>query len=125
MIKMEDYVTEFTIKAIEVIKSIPKGKVMTYKDVAISCGNHKASRQVARVLHSMSEKYSLPWQRVINSKGEISFKEGSHRERQISMLESEGVKVSEKGKIDLSIYRYNANQDISKYLDYVEDLFDE
>lgn len=122
---MEDYVSEFTEKAIEVIKGIPKGKVMTYKDVAISCGNHKASRQVARVLHSMSEKHSLPWQRVINSKGEISFKEGTHRERQISMLESEGVKVSEKGKIDLSVYRFDVKEDKSMYLDYVEDLFDE
>lgn len=125
MIKMEDYVTEFTKCAVEVIKSIPKGKVMTYKDVATSCGNHKASRQVARVLHSMSEKHSLPWQRVINSKGEISFKEGSQRETQISMLKSEGVKVSDKGKIDLSIYRFNKVEDNTKYLDYVEDLFDE
>ncbi|MGB3366975.1 MAG: MGMT family protein [Acidaminobacteraceae bacterium] len=115
---------EFTKKAIEIIKSIPKGKVMTYKDVATSCGNYKGSRQVARVLHSMSERYSLPWHRVINSKGEISFKEGTYREMQINMLEREGVIVSEKGKIDLSIYRFDVKEDKSMYLDYVEDLFD-
>lgn len=117
--------TKFTECIVEVIKKIPSGKVMTYKDVATSCGNHKASRQVARVLHSMSEKYSLPWQRVVNSKGEISFIDLNSRERQISLLESEGVKVSKKGKIDLNLYRFEVKDESSKYLNYVEDLFDE
>lgn len=117
--------TEFTKKAVEVIKKIPRGSVMTYKDVARSCGNDKASRQVARILHSMSEKYSLPWHRVINSKGEISFSDISYKELQINLLKSEGVKVDNKGKVNLEIYRLNIKEDKSLYFDYVEDLFDE
>lgn len=125
MFNVEDYVNEFTIKVLDVIRNIPRGKIMTYKDVASACGNHKASRQVARILHSMSEKYSLPWQRVINSKGEISFKDGSFRERQIAALRGEGVKVSESGKIDLNVYRFYVKEDKEMFLEYIEDLFDE
>ena len=117
--------TEFTKKVLQIIKSIPKGKVMTYKDVAKSAGNHRASRQVSRILHSMSEKHSLPWHRVINSKGEISLKEIKDREKQIQMLRDENILVDEKGKIDLSIYRYIYEENSSRYLNYVEDLFDE
>lgn len=97
--------TPFTTKAVEVIKSIPSGKVMTYKGVAVACGNPKAARQITRVLHSMSEKHSLPWHRVINSKGEISLPLGSGGEIQAALLEAEGVEVVN-GRIDLSIYEH-------------------
>lgn len=108
--------TPFTTRAVEVIKSIPIGKVMTYKGVAAACGNPKAARQITRVLHSMSEKYSLPWHRVINSKGEISLPLGSGGEIQESLLEAEGVEVIN-GRIDLSIYEHRLLSD-----DYEEDF---
>lgn len=65
----------FTMQVIEVILSIPEGKVMTYGQVARAAGSPRAARQVVRVLHSMSSKYSLPWHRVINAQGEIAVKD--------------------------------------------------
>ena len=93
--------TESTSRLIEVIKAIPKGKVMSYLDAAMAAGLPNGARQTVRVLHSMSQKYDLPWHRVIRSDGTIGLKEGEGRELQISLLLSEGVEVSDTGRIDM------------------------
>ncbi|XMB72909.1 MGMT family protein [Mycoplasmatota bacterium WC30] len=94
--------TEFTLQVIDIIKGIPKGKVMTYGQIAANAGNPWGSRQVSRILHSMSSSYGLPWHRVINSKGEISLK-GEGKFIQEELLFSEGIEVKN-GKIDLNTY---------------------
>ena len=75
---------------------------MSYGQVAAAAGNPRGARQVVRVLHSMSEKYELPWHRIINAKGEISFTGNDQR----GMLEAEGIVFKKNGKVDLSIYRW-------------------
>ena len=52
-----------------VIRRIPKGKVMTYGDVARAAGKPGYARQVAWALHVSGEK--LPWHRVLGSGGKI------------------------------------------------------
>ncbi|HPK41618.1 MAG TPA: MGMT family protein [Candidatus Cloacimonadota bacterium] len=94
----------FPEEVIRVIKSIPKGKVLTYKIVASLAGNHLASRQVARILHSCSKKYKLPWHRVINSQGYISLPVGGGFEEQFILLNKEGVFISPAGRVDLKKY---------------------
>lgn len=96
----------FTMQVIEVILSIPEGKVMTYGQVARAAGSPRAARQVVRVLHSMSSKYSLPWHRVINAQGEIAVKDDESFFLQKMYLEAEGVTVWEDGRIDLAEYQY-------------------
>ena len=96
--------TDFTKDVIEIIRSIPKGKVMTYGQIATKAGNPWGSRQVSRILHSMSKQYQLPWRRVINSKGTISL-QGEGGFIQAEKLSSEGIEVVN-GKIDLEIYLY-------------------
>lgn len=91
--------TDFTKDVIEIIKSIPKGQVMTYGQIAICAGNPRGARQVSRILHSMSNLHKLPWHRVINSKGGISLT-GEPGFIQASMLSEEGIAVINK-KIDL------------------------
>ena len=93
--------TNFTAEIIKVILSVPEGKVITYGKAAALAGNPKGARQVARILHSMTGKYNLPWHRVINSKGKISLREGEGMEEQIHLLLQEGVEVSADGVIDL------------------------
>ncbi|MCL2266458.1 MAG: MGMT family protein, partial [Treponema sp.] len=61
--------TIYTKKIIEQILSIPKGKVSSYRDIAVKAGLVNGARQTVRTLHSMSEKYNLPWHRVIRSDG--------------------------------------------------------
>ncbi|WP_411053920.1 MGMT family protein, partial [Tritonibacter sp. SIMBA_163] len=66
----------FTKKVIEIMKNIPEGKVMSYGQVARTAGSPRAARQVARILHSMSQKHGIPWHRIVNAKGEIAIKDG-------------------------------------------------
>lgn len=97
--------TPFTEAVIQVIRQIPKGKVMSYGQVAELAGNRRGARQVVRVLHTMSRKEGLPWHRVVNAKGEIRLPHGQGFEEQVAYLEAEGVQVSCAGRVDLSRYR--------------------
>lgn len=101
----------FTKKAIKVIQNIPTGKVMTYGQVASHAGSPRGARQVARLLHSMSAKYELPWHRVINAQGKISFQDTDNRRSQIELLQAEGVDVCSSGKVDLKHYRHDPGHD--------------
>ncbi len=96
--------TDITRKIIEQILAVPKGKVSCYRDIALKAGLPNGARQTVRVLHSMSEKYNLPWYRIIRSNGSIALAEGEGRELQIKLLRSEGVEVSGNGKIDMGRY---------------------
>jgi methylated-DNA-protein-cysteine methyltransferase related protein len=91
----------FTERAIVVIRSIPRGKVATYAQVAAVAGSPLAARQVVRILHTLSRTEKLPWHRVINSRGSISLPRGAGFEDQKAALEAEGIRVKEDGSIDM------------------------
>ncbi|MEC3884458.1 methylated-DNA--[protein]-cysteine S-methyltransferase [Halobacillus litoralis] len=93
----------FTERILQIIHSIPKGRVMSYGQIAACAGNPRAARQVARALHSMSEKHDLPWHRVVNAKGQIAVKDPS---RQRELLENEGVIVIH-DKISMKDYQHD------------------
>lgn len=99
---------EFTENVIHIIQHIPEGKVMTYGQIAREAGNTRGARQVSWILHAMSQKYHLPWHRVINAKGEISL-QGSEQQ---DLLALEGIEVGVAGRIDLSIYRWEPKDDL-------------
>lgn len=99
--------SRFTQDVIQVVSRIPKGKVATYKQIAEICGKAHGSRGVSWILHTSSTKHKLPWHRVINSKGMISFEKGSHNYRkQRKLLEAEGVVLNSIGVVDLQVYRW-------------------
>jgi len=98
--------TENTLRIIQAIKAIPKGKVSSYGDVALAAGFPNGARQTVRVLHSLSEKFDLPWHRVIRSNGSIALKEGEGKELQIQLLRAEGVEVSPDGLVDMGRFRF-------------------
>ncbi|MDT8861248.1 MGMT family protein [Alkalihalobacillus sp. MEB130] len=100
----------FTERVLKIILHIPKGKVMTYGQVANLAGSPKAARQVVRILHSMSKKHQLPWHRLVNSKGEISIKNEELLFIQKMSLEAEEVKV-ENDKVNLDVYQFNPQRD--------------
>lgn len=97
----------FTERAIQVIKNIPEGKVMTYGQIAKVAGSPRGARQVVRILHSMSKKYQLPWHRVINAKGEIAIKEDESFHEQLLALQSEGIEVMDNRFINLKKYQHS------------------
>lgn len=96
----------FTEKVIHMIKSIPVGRVMTYGQIARLAGNPRGARQVARILHSMSIKHRLPWHRILNARGEISFGESEIGTRQKQYLLDEGVDFINDKYVDLRQYLY-------------------
>ncbi|UXR65957.1 MGMT family protein [Bdellovibrio bacteriovorus] len=99
--------TDFSKKVLSFIKKIPRGKVATYGQIAALAGKPQGSRGVAWLLHSCSESHQLPWQRVLNSKGKISFPPGTAEfKKQKKLLESEGVEFSDSNQIDMKRFQW-------------------
>ena len=96
--------TESTRRIMEQILAVPKGSVSCYRDIARKAGLPNGARQTVRVLHTLSKKHNLPWQRIIRADGSIGLREGEGRELQISLLRAEGVKVSPSGRVDMEKY---------------------
>ncbi len=81
----------FTEKVYGVVKKIPKGKVLTYKEVAKRAGNAKASRAVGNILNK-NHNPKIPCHRVIRSDGKVGgYNRGSNKK--LKLLKSEGVKL--------------------------------
>jgi methylated-DNA-protein-cysteine methyltransferase-like protein len=93
-------------RIVRTLKRIPRGRVATYGQIATLAGNPRAARQVVRALHTSSSKESLPWFRVINSRGLISLPHGAGFEEQRARLEAEGVVCDPDGRVDLSVYQW-------------------
>jgi methylated-DNA-protein-cysteine methyltransferase-like protein len=92
-------------RVVDLIRSIPRGRVATYGQIAVMAGMPNGARQVARLLHSSSGKHRLPWHRVINASGGISLAAGSGGELQRAMLEKEGV-LFHNNKVNLRRYAW-------------------
>ncbi len=86
------------------VRRIPRGKVCTYGNVAEVAGLPRRARLVGTVLRQTPTARGLPWYRVINAGGRISFPVGSDAyARQRHKLEAEGV-VFAGGRVDLRRY---------------------
>ena len=105
---------EFTLSVINIIKKIPKGKVLSYGLIAVLAGNPRGARGVSWILHSMTRKHNLPWWRVVNSKGVISLKTPEGKEYQKFRLKQEGVAVSDDYRIDLNKYLMKISDTVNR-----------
>ena len=95
----------------KVVSEIPSGHVLTYGEVARLAGLPRAARRVSQALRRAPRDMELPWHRVINSQGKISFPEDSSGwKRQKDKLENEGV-VFLKGKVNLDQFGYRGAAD--------------
>lgn len=89
----------------DAVKSIPKGKVATYGQIATLVGNANLARTVGNALHANPDNAIIPCHRVVNHKGEVAeFYAFGGPEVQRRMLEAEGIIFKENGKIDLNKY---------------------
>jgi methylated-DNA-protein-cysteine methyltransferase-like protein len=82
------------------VESIPRGRVMTYGDVAEYIGS-RAPRMVGRVL--ANDGGTVPWHRVVRADGTCT--EHLRREQQQRLL-AEGVRF-DGNRLDLAAYRWN------------------
>ncbi len=90
----------------QTVAAIPFGKVATYGQVARVAGLPNYARYVGTVLKNLPEDTALPWHRVVNAQGRLSFPTGSDAyQRQFALLISEGVVILE-GKISIADYAW-------------------
>jgi len=95
----------------QVVQGIPRGHVLTYGEVARLAGMSRAARRVAQAMRRAPRGVKLPWHRVVNAQGKISFPEDSPGfQQQKEMLEKEGV-VFLNGKINLEKFGYKGALD--------------
>jgi len=88
----------------QVVHQIPRGKVASYGQVARLAELPGYARYVGYVMKNLPAGTKLPWHRVVNSQGRISFPQSSAQyQRQKSRLEKEGV-VFIKGRFSMQRY---------------------
>lgn len=93
---------EFQEKVWQLIKKVPKGKVTTYREIALVLST-KAYRAVGTACNKNPYKH-VPCHRVVNSNGNIGgFARG--KKEKIKLLEKEGIKIINE-KIDLKKYLF-------------------
>lgn len=83
--------TDFKARVYGVVAQIPRGRVMTYGQIAAICGSPRAARIVGSIAHFGAT--DLPWQRVVNKNGGLADGYWGGREGQKKDLEIEGVTV--------------------------------
>jgi methylated-DNA-protein-cysteine methyltransferase related protein len=98
----------------DIVRQVPPGKVVTYGQIARMLPPPEGMdpkayqtfgpRWVGGAMAACPE--DVPWQRVVNSKGEISLRPGAQEQRRL--LEEEGLLFTERGKIDLKKYGWQS-----------------
>jgi methylated-DNA-protein-cysteine methyltransferase-like protein len=89
-----------------VVRRIPRGRVATYGQVATLAGLGGHARQVGYALNAMPDDPTIPWHRVINSRGEISTRaEPGATSEQQRLLEAEGIVFDDRGRIPLQHFQ--------------------
>lgn len=99
----------FRTRVYAVVQCVATGAVTTYGDVAAVLGNPGLARQVGFALAALEPGRSdVPWHRVINSRGHISFRDDDFRGvEQRVRLENEGICFDAGGKVvDFQKLRY-------------------
>ncbi len=95
-------------KIYKVVVAIPRGRVMTYGDVARAAGLGGAARLVGYAMHSLGAK--VPWQRVLGKRragqAHITIGDPLSASAQRRKLEAEGVSFSASGAVDLARYGF-------------------
>ena len=96
---------------LRVIRSIPRGCVASYGEIAERAGLPRRARLVGHVLRESPSQPDLPWYRVLRSDGRIAFPPGSRGFReQVRRLAAEGVLVVG-GRVDISLHGWDRNLD--------------
>lgn len=87
----------FSARVYEVVARIPKGRVMTYGEVARAIGQPGASRAVGNALNANPDMRRVPCHRVVKSDGSVGgYAHGSAKK--VGLLKSEGVRIV-RGKV--------------------------
>ncbi|MBQ7924574.1 MAG: MGMT family protein [Clostridia bacterium] len=100
----------FFNRVYQALKQVPKGKVVTYGQLAYAIGAPRCARQVGFALHVNPEPITIPCHRVVNRFGALApaFAFGG-QDVQAALLKEEGVEVREDYTVDLEKYLYQGD----------------
>jgi len=100
---------DFTQRVYALVAQIPKGRLMTYGQIAGICGAAWAAWEVGQIAHTGPS--DLPWQRVVNKQGGLAAGwPGGGKEAHAALLRSEDVQVSDEYKVDIGALLWNPSQ---------------
>lgn len=90
------------------VARIPRGRVATYGQIAALAGLGGQPRLVGYALHALPEGSALPWQRVVNARGEVSPRSdpAGHETLQRLILRDEGISFDTQGRISLPRFQW-------------------
>lgn len=92
----------------QVVKKIPRGKVMTYGDVAAAAGMPGAARTVGYAMRALGR--DVPWQRVLGRKSQrtarVTIRDPRGSAEQRGLLEREGVRFDATGGVRLETFGF-------------------
>jgi methylated-DNA-protein-cysteine methyltransferase related protein len=95
----------------DVVRQVPRGRVVTYGQVAQLAQLPGKARLVGYALFKVAPDSDVPWHRVINAQGKISespVRYGADHLQRV-LLEDEGVQFSPDGKVNLREYQWRPN----------------
>jgi methylated-DNA-protein-cysteine methyltransferase-like protein len=91
------------------VRRVPRGRVVTYGQIALLLGRPRAARAVGTALGALPDTLvdDVPWQRVVSAGGRCSHRDGFWASVQRDLLEREGVRFDGRGRLDLGRVRWN------------------
>ena len=104
---------EYRERVFQIVRMIPRGRVMTYGQIAAMLGDGYTPRTVGFVMHSSDD--NTPWHRVINAQGGCSTRGlVLPHDKQQRMLEAEGVEFNQQGRCSLQTYAWIPDEPAGK-----------
>ncbi|MDE3091103.1 MAG: methylated-DNA--[protein]-cysteine S-methyltransferase [Chloroflexota bacterium] len=89
----------FFSRVYALVRRVPRGRVVSYGQVARALGAPGAARTVGWAMRVAPA--SVPWHRVVNARGEISLRPTTGYHERRARLKAEGVRFDRHGRIDL------------------------
>lgn len=101
---------ETHLRILAVIRTIPRGRVLSYGEVARRAGLRGRARLVGFILRTSPLADGVPWHRVVNASGRIAARSIADMRRQRELLLREGVHVGPSGRLNLGRYLWRVEQ---------------
>lgn len=105
----------FRTNVLALVRAVPKGRVVTYGQIALLAGRPHAAREVGWIAHAGGQ--SIPWQRVVNRSGGLARGYTGGRDGHRRALRRDGIRVGPDGRVDLQRYLWWPDARVRRRLD--------